>query len=331
MEFRENFFEKETICDFEVPELMKRAWAAEIEILKIVIDLCDKYNLRYFADGGTLLGTIRHQGFIPWDDDIDICLKREDYNKLVPILLEELPEGFEVAGMFAKTRRLQGAAFGQQLRVIAEKKKWGEEQYMKRFHGYPFSVIGIDIFPLDYMPRDPELAEVQRLIVDIGIAIVSNWDELVSTGDCERRLRQMETVCNVQLPRDDSTYNALWGLIDKVCSLYTETEADEMTNYIYYASNDNYKVKKESFQDYVMKPFENLQIAVPCGYDEYLVGLYGDYMKYVKFQSDHGYPFYKSMEVDLRRHLAESGYKGTLEEYCARKLLGESKNNEVSR
>ena len=73
-------------------------------------------------------------------------------------------------------------------------------------------------------------------------------------------------------------------------------------------------------------PFENLQIAVPCGYEDYLVALYGDYKKFVKFQSSHGYPLYKSMEADMRRRLAESGYKGTLEEYCAQRASGEPLN-----
>lgn len=317
MVFRKNFFEKEVICDFEVPELMKRAWAAELEILQVVIELCDRHQLRYFADGGTLLGTIRHQGFIPWDDDIDICLKREDFDRLAAVLLDELPDGFEVAGMFAKTRRLQGAEFGQQLRVIADKDKWDESEYMKRFHGFPFSGVGIDIFPLDYMPRDSELVQVQQMIVGIGVAVLSHWDELREAGELEKRLCQIEEICNVSLPRNETTYNTLWRTIDKVCSLYDASEADEMTNYIYYINNPNFHVKKESYQDYIMMPFENMELAVPCGYEDYLIGQYGDYRRFVKNQSQHGYPFYGSQEEKVRKSIAESGFAGTLEEYCA--------------
>lgn len=319
MEFREDFFEKEILCNFEVSELMKRAWAAELESLQLVTTLCDRHGIRYFADGGTLLGVIRHQGFIPWDDDIDICLKREDYNRLVPVLLEELPHGFEVAGMFAKTRRFQGAEFGQQLRVIADKDKWDEAEYFKRFHGFPFSGVGIDIFPLDYMPRDAELVNTQTMIVRIGVAIVSHWDELKRAGELERRLSQMEEICGVSLPRDESAYNTVWRTLDSVCSLYDETEADEMTNFIYYINNPNFHVKKESYRDFIKMPFENMELAVPCGYEDYLTGQYGDYRQFVKNQSKHGYPFYGEQEKKLRQHLAESGFAGTLEEYCAEK------------
>ena len=120
MIFKEDFFLKETRCGFEISEMMKRAWSAELEVLEIVVDICNRNKLQYFADWGTLLGAVRHQGFIPWDDDIDICLKREDYNQLIQILPQELPYGMVMTGMYAKTRRLQEVAEVPQLRVMAD-------------------------------------------------------------------------------------------------------------------------------------------------------------------------------------------------------------------
>ena len=100
MEFPSEFFKKEIRCGFEIPEMMKRAWAAELEVLEVIDTICREHNIQYFADWGTLLGAIRHKGFIPWDDDIDICLKRNDYDKLIKILPDELPYGFSMAGMY---------------------------------------------------------------------------------------------------------------------------------------------------------------------------------------------------------------------------------------
>lgn len=65
MKFPESFFQDEYRSGFLVPEMMKRAWAAKLELLQIIIDICHKHNLIYYADYGTLLGAIRHQGFIP--------------------------------------------------------------------------------------------------------------------------------------------------------------------------------------------------------------------------------------------------------------------------
>lgn len=117
MEFPQNYFCAEVRDDFEIPAMMKRAWAAELEVLSVIADVCERHHLQYFADYGTLLGAVRHKGFIPWDDDIDICMLREDYMELIRVLPEELPQGFCMAGMYAREKRLQMAAYVPHLRV----------------------------------------------------------------------------------------------------------------------------------------------------------------------------------------------------------------------
>lgn len=62
MEFTNDFFKKEIRDEFEITEMMKRAWAAQMEVLQVIVDICEKSGLRYFADWGTLLGAVRHQG-----------------------------------------------------------------------------------------------------------------------------------------------------------------------------------------------------------------------------------------------------------------------------
>lgn len=125
----------------------------ELSIFKSVIELCDDNNIEYFILGGTLLGAVRHQGFIPWDDDIDIGMTRENYNKFIDIAIEELPDDlfFQIYATekstpfyFAKIRK-NGTKF--------------IENYCKELninHG-----LFLDIFPFDNIPDDIRLRKKQ--------------------------------------------------------------------------------------------------------------------------------------------------------------------------
>ena len=92
MEFPKEFFLDEVREGFYVPAMMKRAWAAELEILVEIDKICEKHKLHYYIDYGTLLGAVRHKGFIPWDDDIDIMMFRHDYEIFSEVAQAELPE-----------------------------------------------------------------------------------------------------------------------------------------------------------------------------------------------------------------------------------------------
>lgn len=78
------------------PEVLKRVQETELEILKDFIDLCDRHDIDYFGVGGTAIGAVRHQGFIPWDDDIDIGFLRKDYDRFLALAKEELSDKYEV-------------------------------------------------------------------------------------------------------------------------------------------------------------------------------------------------------------------------------------------
>ncbi|MDR2410347.1 MAG: LicD family protein, partial [Bacteroidales bacterium] len=141
---KEEYLKEEVRDNYFVSSDMKKVWYIELDILKEFIKVCNKYNLRYFADGGTLLGAIRHKGFIPWDDDIDIAMLREDYDKLVKIGPKEFKHPYFFQTPYTDKYYYQGHA------KIRNSNTTGisRHEFNKKFNRGIF----IDIFPLDNIP-----------------------------------------------------------------------------------------------------------------------------------------------------------------------------------
>lgn len=99
MEFSDSYFEEEVRDGFYVSSKMKCCWAAQLEVLLVVDEICRKHNIQYFAEWGSLLGCIRHGGFIPWDDDMDVSMKRMDYEKFQKIVRQSCRKGTPFSGM----------------------------------------------------------------------------------------------------------------------------------------------------------------------------------------------------------------------------------------
>lgn len=323
MNFADNFFKRETREGFEIDEMMKRAWAAQMEVLVVIDEVCKKNNLQYFSYAGTLLGAVRHSGFIPWDDDIDICMKRDEYDKLIKILPKELPYGFVVAGMYAENERLQKAAFVPHLRVIADETLWNFNDYMKRFHGFPYQRVGIDIFPLDALSEDMEQTKIQKNIIGYGIPLLRDWEILESQQELEAGLQELERLSGMQIPRGDGTQNWIWRMLDAVSSLHPIDKAKDLTRYNILAGVDRFQFEKAWFDDVVYLPFENIEIPAPIKYEEVLKTLFGDYSIPKKGMADHDYPFYGHMEEELKKQIAAVGFNGSVEEFCEKVSKGQ--------
>lgn len=316
LEFSADYFKTEVRDGFEIPAMMKRAWAAQMEVLHVVAGVCKNNGIRYFADGGTLLGAVRHKEMIPWDDDIDICVVREEYNRLIQVLPKALPHGFVVAGMYADSERLQKAAFVPHLRVIADETLWNFNDYMRYFHGFPYQRVGIDIFPMDYISRDIGITNVQKQIIRLGIETLRDWNKLEENGMLDEYVNGFQKLCNVSFGNVNNVKNYMWKIIDKISSISYREEADYITNIFYWLDNDNYKMKKECYDYTIELPFENMNIVAPEMYDEVLRAEYGDYMVPVKGAADHDYPFYGHMESELIKQIRNVGFKGSVDEFC---------------
>lgn len=296
LQFDESFFREEERCGFTIPEMMKRVWAVELEVLSEIDRICKKYNLEYTAYWGTLIGAVRHQGFVPWDDDIDIAMKREDYQKLMQVLPQELPEGYYNSSSYGDVTHNQPLTSIMNTKtIIVDPKK------RERFYGCPY-ICGIDIFPLDYVPRDPAMAELQRNLYTVVYSAAKGYNDYKNSGEIEQYLQQIEQMCQTQILRNGNERNQLWLLVDQIAGLFREEECDKLT---YFPTNicyrPHYYIQKEWYEKTIKMKFEQLEIPVPIGYDESLRCYYGDYMvPHYDAGRAHDYPFYKEQEEYLR-------------------------------
>lgn len=290
----DKFFEEEVRCGFTISSEMKHVWAAEMKILSYIIDVCKKYNIQYFADYGTLLGAIRHEGFIPWDDDIDISLKRTDYMKLLSALKEENNPDYIINSCYVNNdRRKVFTSVSNYTQVPLP------DDVRENFYQCPY-VVGIDIFVLDYVPRDEEMASMQRAMYTAVYDLAHRLDEITENGQLEQYLCDVENMCNVSIVRDNTIRGQLWRLADSIAAMFNDEESDKLVCMSEYVSGfPNLIYDKEWFADSLTKKFEVIDIAVPCEFDKVLTQGYGNYMEMKRNTAAHEYPFFKGQKAFL--------------------------------
>lgn len=286
--FEDTFFREEERDGFLVSEMMKRAWAAEMDVLVQVTDICERHGIVYYADYGTMLGAVRHGGFVPWDDDIDIALKRPDYMRLMGLLQKELPKDYYVGSVYANPNHGQPWTSVMNGRFVTR-----DDARTNRFFGCPF-ICGIDIYPLDYLPREKELEQTQILLYNVVYDAAQRYEELKASGELKKYLPQIEELCRMSFTDLEPVRGQLWKLADRIAMMFGADESDELTLLPRIVMGDNnFRLKKEWYADVVRMPFETISVNVACGYEEILTKMYGDWRVPVREMGAHDYPFYK--------------------------------------
>lgn len=323
MEFKDSFFEDEVRDGFYVPAMVKRGWAAELEVLEEIDRICQKYDITYFAEYGSMLGAVRHKGFIPWDDDLDIGMKRADYKRFVEVAPKEF------AGRFHLFTYNTHKDFWHFLaRVVSNTKICFEEEHLERFHQFPY-IAGVDIFILDNVCKD---AEREKKRNNSAKYIIEAADLICETElpvkEIEIHLARIEKLCNVRVPDDVKFYKYtnmktsveekkyklrtfLYGIAEDLFALFENEDCEELVRMMPDALYGNGKrTLKRYYEDFIRMPFENTTIPVPVAYDEMLRIRYGDYMKIVKNRAGHDYPFFASQQKELDEVLKKAGEIG---------------------
>ena len=282
LEIADSFYQEEERCGYVVSAHMKKVWAVELDLLYQLQQVCEKYGIQYYGSGGTILGAERHKGMIPWDDDIDIMMLRDQYD-----LLCSHADEFEEPYFFQTFDTDEGYFRGHaQLRnsnttgvLVDEAKK-----------NVPFNQgIFIDIFPLDNIVRNRELWEKQMKRID---RYREQAKKLYRTTDGYHpeeasKFRKAAHLVTPLVSRFYS-YRDAYRKFDEECRKYN----DLPTKYVGKISFQPFGMKmydlRSEFDGTVYLDFEMLKIPVPSGYKVHLRRQYGDYHKFVIGTADHG-------------------------------------------
>lgn len=284
----QDFLNEEVRCGYVISQRMKEVWAVQLDLLAELDRVCRKYGIHYVASGGTLLGAVRHHGFIPWDDDVDLMMPREEYDKLCSLAEKEFEHPYFFQTEYSDHGFMRGFA----------RLRNSETSGIQKFElnkSYKFNQgIFIDIFPLD--------------------EVVSDNIKLNNQGRKAHRLYALSCILSEMtdryppnsIPRWKYIYKTighyfLGGLInrmrlqdfflkkyEKVCAKYNGTNQTTVSLLSFQFNNRRHDLPVYKSRDIEYVNFEFVKIPIPPKYQEHLTNKYGDYMKPMKFPNYHG-------------------------------------------
>ena len=295
MEFEREFFYDEVQDGFYVPGIMKRAWGAELELLSEIDRICKKWNILYFITYGTLLGAVRHGGFIPWDDDIDIIMFRKDYEKFFQVAKKEINEDMHIISLEGnKAEYCFPNAIGRKAILSPEK--------LREVHEFPYP-YAVDVFFLDELSEKEEDEEFRRNMIYMFMQMISAVrDKKEKTKLFQTDLEEIEKMLKIHFDRNQSLEGQFFRLMDKIFQEYNGEGGKKVVSFPDYL-NEDIVFSKFAFTESLDLPLYNRKFPAPKDYDEVLKDVYGEYKKKVKAGGAHDYPVFKKYESHLQESL----------------------------
>lgn len=238
--------------------------SACLDILKEIDKVCKKNNIKYCLYAGTLLGAVRHGGFIPWDDDLDIAMLREDYERFLSVALRDLSPEFFLQTYHTDKKYISFYAKLRKNNTIYE------EPISNGIH----KGIFVDIFPLDKKIKKGFFLECNR----IKLSILIHYHYLAGNNPVQMYPRLNKKFIKFIFRHIRIDRNKTKQKIETLLQKYNHNK--DCTNIVSWSITPKYTTcfQKEWFDDFIDVNFENINFPIPIGYHEILTTCYGDYM-----------------------------------------------------
>ncbi len=250
--------EEEVRCGFKVSEKRKKIWKTQLDIALEVKRICEKHNIAYFIMWGTLLGAVRHKGYIPWDDDFDIAFLRKDYEKFCKIAREEIKYPFFFQDALSDREFFIGYARIRDSRTTG----WILWNPSPSYN----NGIYIDIFPFDVIPSNKYIWKIQAFLINHFLRKLAKYNSLTYKEKCEKKIR----------------YRKLVFCHKVCCRMFNWIRYPEKIGGVYMPADieKGYWFNAEDMKNFIEMPFEDTTFRAPKGYKRMLKNAYGDYMKF---------------------------------------------------
>ena len=266
----ESFFGEERKCGYIISADMKRNWAVELDLLAKFAEVCERNNLNYYIADGTLLGAVRHGGFIPWDDDVDVCMPRTDYNRLWDIAEQEFTHPY-----FFQTTLSEGGNFYREHAQIRNSDSTGFIGSDGRRKNVNCGIF-LDIFVLDNIPnRLIERKLWEQELLDAMNRMKMVFDPLRPPKN-EREKRRREEAREFFETTNLQEY--FTHMNREIMGRY-EGRKTHLIGDFTLGVKGNTQWPAAWFDGYCYLSFEGLRLRAPLFYTKVLTLEYGDYMK----------------------------------------------------
>lgn len=272
-----DFLKPEERDGFNVSLKRKQVWKIELDMFEAFIQICENHGLNYYILGGTLLGGVRHKGFIPWDDDIDVGMMRDDYEKFIKFAKTELSDRF-----FLQTVETDEDYYYGITKIRAN--NTSAILYSEWEQQFPFHQgIFFDIFPIDAVPDSEIMRKIHKFLVRLTNSIARSSAINLKLMTRFSLLHKISFVFfRILLFFIKPITFAKWR--DKIVTWYNDKNTKKCGFISQLYRIDNGIWDRSDFEEIMEIPFEYLVVKAPKNYDNILTHSYGDWRTPVRVE-----------------------------------------------
>ncbi|MFD3450486.1 phosphorylcholine transferase LicD [Microbacteriaceae bacterium 4G12] len=230
-----------------IKDPLKEAQKVMLDMMICIQDFCEKHHIAYWLTDGTLLGSIRHKGFIPWDDDADIAMLRKDYNKFKKLAKKHFFGKYKIE---TKKENIQGKHNWMKL-IYLDDFEWQD------WNGVTRKGLSIDIFPFDYVTQKNKKTMLENIV------------HRFARIECPMQIKGCKDI--LQSIIYQSNLQNIYGLINKQGNVVTYGIETTFFGWAYFDVDGIFPLKQGTFEGH--------SFPIPGNYHKYLTDLYGDYMQ----------------------------------------------------